>query len=251
MSSSWWKSAAAAAARAPRAPAPLSAATLAKVHAKLKAASYTSGGQDWAKLFGQYDRDRSGSLDAGELTMATRASLKLNQADLPDDEIASLFAMLDADGSGALEIAEFVEFLERGPALLLAPAPAARRRRRKPLPAAKLAQVHAKLKAASYTSGGMDWAMLFRQYDKDRSGSLDDGELKTAVRATLKLPPAALPDAAIEALFDMLDADRGGAIDLGEFEAFLEHGAGVLLDPAAAAATAAASAAAAAASPPT
>ena len=42
--------------------------------------------------------------------------------------------------------------------------------------------------------------MLFRQYDKDRSGSLDDGELKTAVRATLKLPPAALPDAAIEAL---------------------------------------------------
>ena len=105
-------------------------------------------------------------------------------------------------------------------------------RAHEPLSEEKLRTVHAKLRKASYMSGGQDWAKnarrLFGQYDKDRSGSLDDGELKTAVRATLKLPPAALPDAAIEALFDMLDADRGGAIDLGEFEAFLEHGAGVL-----------------------
>ena len=104
-----------------RAHEPLSEEKLRTVHAKVRKASYMSGGQDWAKnarrLFGQYDKDRSGSLGVDELTMAARASLKLNQVDLPDREVAALFAMLDADGSGALEIAEFLAFLARGPAL--------------------------------------------------------------------------------------------------------------------------------------
>ena len=72
----------------PRRAPPLSEAKLAQVHARLRKASYVSGGPEWAsnvaRLFAQYDKDRSGALELGELTMAARASLKLNRVELPD-----------------------------------------------------------------------------------------------------------------------------------------------------------------------
>ena len=40
---------------------------MAKVHMKLKAASFTAGGQDWEKLFTQYDKDCSESLELREV----------------------------------------------------------------------------------------------------------------------------------------------------------------------------------------
>ena len=43
--------------------------------------------------------------------------LKLPPAKLSDADARALFAMLDDDGSGELEIPELLRFLERGPAL--------------------------------------------------------------------------------------------------------------------------------------
>ena len=99
-----------------------------------------------------------------------------------------------------------------------------KRRRKKPLTEAKLERVQYKLKAASYTIGGMDWENLFKQYDQDYSGTLEIDELKKAVRATLKLNSTELPDFEIESLFDMLDADHSETIEIDEFLVFLEHG---------------------------
>ena len=99
-----------------------------------------------------------------------------------------------------------------------------KRRRRKPLTEGKLERVQYKLKAASYTIGGMDWENLFKQYDQDYSGTLEIDELKKAVRATLKLNSTELPDFEIESLFDMLDADHSETIEIDEFLVFLEHG---------------------------
>ena len=50
--------------------------------------------------------------------------------------------------------------------------PTAVKKKRKPkkLGEEKLHTVQYKLKAASYTQGGMDWHGLFKQYDKDASG---------------------------------------------------------------------------------
>ena len=89
-----------------------------------------------------------------------------------------------------------------------------KRRRRKPLTEGKLERVQYKLKAASYTIGGMDWENLFKQYDQDYSGTLEIDELKKAVRATLKLNSTELPDFEIESLFDMLDADHSETIEI-------------------------------------
>ena len=96
-----------------------------------------------------------------------------------------------------------------------------KRRRKKPLTEAKLERVQYKLKAASYTIGGMDWENLFKQYDQDYSGTLEIDELKKAVRATLKLNSTELPDFEIESLFDMLDADHSETIEIDEFLVFL------------------------------
>jgi hypothetical protein len=67
---------------------------------------------------------------------------------------------------------------------------AARFKPPKPLRGPALAIAHQRLVAASYASGGQDWAALFRQVDRDGSGTIEPLELLYAVRAALKLPPS-------------------------------------------------------------
>ena len=96
-----------------RAHEPLSEEKLRTVHAKLRKASYMSGGQDWAKnarrLFGQYDKDRSGLLTTRELRSAL-TSLGL-QADTKQ-AMAILFDF-DRNGDGKLDVHEFSRLLRQ------------------------------------------------------------------------------------------------------------------------------------------
>ena len=79
---------------------------LPRVRAKIQAAAYVSGGQDWEKLFRFYDKSGDGELQLEELTSAIRRDLKLAPKDVSNDEIKIVLDSLDADGGGSVDIDE-------------------------------------------------------------------------------------------------------------------------------------------------
>merc|ERR1712136_477453 len=70
-------------------------------------------------------------------------------------------------------------------------------------------------------TAGRNLLVLFSRFDRDGSGVLEEHEFKSALRRTLRVTEAAVSDAEIATLFDMLDADSSGAIDINEMVAFL------------------------------
>lgn len=78
---------------------------------KLRAASYTSGGQDLAALFARYDKDRNGTLSVSELHSVVNRLLpgQLRQAD-----VWKLLSFLDRDDRGHVSLPDFVTFIRAG-----------------------------------------------------------------------------------------------------------------------------------------
>ena len=106
----------------PLATARLSEEVLRKLHARFQAASYTAGGQDWARLFGIVDRDHNGVLSQEELVRIVRKELKIPPTDIPDSTVGKFCRIFDSSGDGQLDIQELVTFLEHGPQSLSAKA---------------------------------------------------------------------------------------------------------------------------------
>ena len=100
----------------------LSEEVLRKLHARFQAASYTAGGQDWARLFGIVDRDHNGVLSQEELVRIVRKELKIPPTDIPDSTVGKFCRIFDSSGDGQLDIQELVTFLEHGPQSLSAKA---------------------------------------------------------------------------------------------------------------------------------
>jgi len=86
----------------------------------------------------------------------------------------------------------------------------------------QVAQVRARLKAASYDVGGCNWEKLFAEYDKDESGELDADEVREAIRRSLKLPPSELSDTEVGALCTLFDEDGSGGVSIQELVSFVE-----------------------------
>jgi Ca2+-binding EF-hand superfamily protein len=84
-----------------------------KVRHRLLAASYTSFGfgSDLAAMFAQFDKDGSGALDIDELKGVVRRNLHISQKEVSDFELETLFAFLDADNGGTIEMEEITKFL--------------------------------------------------------------------------------------------------------------------------------------------
>jgi len=92
----------------PRRRKPLEPRLVGKLQTKLQQATR---GRPVEGIFSQYDTDGSGQLDDHEFRKVLRASLGIPTYSISDAEISSLCAMLDADGSGAISIAEIVAFI--------------------------------------------------------------------------------------------------------------------------------------------
>jgi len=86
---------------------------------------------------------------------------------------------------------------------------------------AELETIRHKVAAASYNVGGQDIARLFRQVDKDHSGTLDCDELLSMVRRVLRIGKSIVPDSDVKKLYDLLDADGDGDVELSELVEFL------------------------------
>ena len=61
----------------------------------------------WQTLFEAYDADESGSIDFGEFHLAARNDLNMTEALSPEEHPRSLFNLMDNDGGGEVEYAEF------------------------------------------------------------------------------------------------------------------------------------------------
>ncbi|KAF4733832.1 hypothetical protein FOZ63_017998 [Perkinsus olseni] len=58
------------------------------------------------RLFGQFDKDRDGTLSLKEFNRALRRDLKLSRSDASAKDVAAVFALLDEDGTGSIDIDE-------------------------------------------------------------------------------------------------------------------------------------------------
>jgi Ca2+-binding EF-hand superfamily protein len=85
-----------------------------------------------------------------------------------------------------------------------------------------LAELRSKIKAAAYTgTGGRNLSTLFLRFDRDKSGLLDEDEVRRAFRRACRIPPSAVSDAEIASLCNLLDEDKSGSISISEIIDFL------------------------------
>lgn len=82
-------------------------------------------------------------------------------------------------------------------------------------------ELRRRFKAAAYTTGRLDYAKLFAQYNRSNSGSLDWEEFNSAVRKYGHVSTKVATDREVKVLFDMIDLDRNYQISLEEFYIFL------------------------------
>ena len=147
------------------------------------------------EAFESIDKDGDGLLDAREIKVALR-HLQLN---LNDKQVAAVLDHIDADHDGMISIDEFMSQVFQGRLYLL----------------------KHRFQAASYSFGGMDVPALFRQYDRNNSGSIEFQEFEHAARRELRLPKVDITSAELRELFDHVDSDHDDKITLDEFEELL------------------------------
>jgi Ca2+-binding EF-hand superfamily protein len=139
-----------------------------------------------------HDVDNDHKLDFGEFCNLVRDR---EDSDFTEEELRARFEALDADGSGKVDLHEYVRFALRD--------------------------------ALSRSSSRvMD---LFRQWDDDGSGEISKKEFRQAVKAMGFNFFA--DDAEIDMVFDEFDMDKGGTLDYRELNKQLRQGAGSALDP--------------------
>jgi len=103
---------------------------------------------------------------------------------------------------------------------------------RPPIHRETLETVKKRVRASAYTGGGdsgSELDVIFRRFDKDGSGQLDDREVRMALRRTLRVPPSMISDAQISSLCAMLDADKSGSVSIDELIDFI--GTGPVMSP--------------------
>ena len=79
---------------------------------KLKAASYSFGGQNWSKLFEYHDVNYDGTLSFKEFYTMMRSDAKLSKAAVSDQQLHKLFASFDIDGGGSISYEEFISWVQ-------------------------------------------------------------------------------------------------------------------------------------------
>ncbi|GMI12707.1 hypothetical protein TrLO_g15691 [Triparma laevis f. longispina] len=86
--------------------------TISKIRKRFRAASYTFGGANWDKVFGQFDTSGDGALDAEEFFLAVRAGLKIPPREVTDRDVEIILKALDMNGDGKIDLIEFASFLQ-------------------------------------------------------------------------------------------------------------------------------------------
>lgn len=82
--------------------------------------------------------------------------------------------------------------------------------------------LRSKIKSAAYTGpGGRNLSLIFSRFDRDKSGELDEDEIRVAFRTACKISPDVISDIDIVALCELLDEDSSGTVSIAELVDFL------------------------------
>jgi Ca2+-binding EF-hand superfamily protein len=186
---------------------------LSSVRQKINAAKVRTK-QSWEQLFHECDKDGSGTLSLQELKATIRSTLKMPPNAVCDHEIGVLFAALDSDGSGDVELQELLEYLQRG------------QRSEEEEEARKAQQIKRTKKNLQMAFSKINCneaavRQMFAKIDADGGGKLSICEFTDFVRQDLKLSTWDCKNRDLTVLFETMD-ENGDGIDVDEFFAYLK-----------------------------
>ena len=194
---------------------------------RLRTLSYTAGGEDWVKLFTDFDVDKSGGLERVEFVNAVRRGAKVYSSKISDEDLATVFDVIDTGGDGLIQVDEFLRWMlfEVDTSKQFADSCTVRadkRRASRLLDEPKrLAEIAHKLRAASYTALGANLHSGFTFADTDHNWALDLEEFVGFIRRTGRVSRSVVSDGELEELFLLVDADSDGSVSETEYLRFV------------------------------
>lgn len=237
---------------------PLSTEQQEKVRSRIRSAvKSTPSDLQLDAVFGRYE-DSSGRIADDEVRLVLRRTFRISASVVSDAEILSLCGMLDTDRVGTVGVHEIVAFIgvesdtstrtrpltgqalepinkadSRSAGSQSNDSPqrkgkqqsASARRRCPPLAGEQIDAVRSKLRAAA-NSGRSSTKLdgIFKVFDKDGSGKLEDDEVRIAIRKTLRIPAGVMSDAEIYSLCALLDSHGSGKVKISEIVGFVASG---------------------------
>ena len=210
---------------------------------KIRQHCYTHRGVDPGQLFDRWDKDKDGTLDYDEMRL-----LMYKVQSTSEHEFEQLFAFIDKDGDDVISREEFCEFVhtkpEKGAHLKEDDTTTGMNHPDKQrqhffkglqkksrvsvvgkrwnsddtLDADELQMVHRKIRAASYTSKGVDIPALFSEWDIDNDGTLTRDEFYVAIKKLV--PGITRPE--FDQLCCLIDLEDTGGIDVVMVQNFVD-----------------------------
>ena len=160
----------------------------------------------WAEVLEELDADASGTVSLDEIIafikqIAKEHDYKLTKDDLK--QVKEVFKMVDTDGSGEIDKAEFEAAMEAAGAL-----------------GQKSRKLFAQVRKGK--GGAPSWEDVLEVLDADASGTVSWDEIVAFIKEVEKehdFKVSKEDKKAIKAAFEQVDADGSGDIDKAEFEA--------------------------------
>lgn len=178
-------------------------------------AAGTRGGRPWEDLFSLSDKNRDGTLDFKELMTLVRQELKVPAQTVCDTEMRALFEAVSRDGSGSVDAADLIEFIQHG-----------HRRPEDDVAKAdgRIQRTRRNMRLAFQAVGGsdLDAQKIFAAMDLDASNKLTMYEFESFVRNELGLTRWDVKTGALADFFEHLDRD-GDGLDVRELLAYLRQ----------------------------
>ena len=157
----------------------------------------------WTELFKTFDTDGSGSLEVYEFIDAVR-STGISDDDMSNMEIRQLFRHVDADRSGEVDGAEFATWLQGMEDKIQRDSSVGSQM------SGWQTVIDTFVKKCDARVTKMGWQAMFKKHDDDGNGELDQSEFIQAVRT--ECPNLEVGDSELEEMFGIIDHDGGGSI---------------------------------------